>query len=79
VTGETYIAGMRRVTRLIMAETRGYVHPSLDLAPEDLLANWDAINDPAAAQVCTDTMSWSDLNNQVLGLAQASSAAREGR
>ena len=79
VTGETYIAGMRRVTRLVLAETRGYVHPSLDLTPEDLLANWDAISDPAGAQVCTDTMSWSDLNNQVLGLARASAPAREGR
>jgi NAD(P)-dependent dehydrogenase (short-subunit alcohol dehydrogenase family) len=78
VTGEAYIAGMRRVTRLVLAETRGYVHPSLDLTPEHLLANWDAINDPAGQQIRTDTMSWSDANNEVIGLARPGGAARSG-
>jgi NAD(P)-dependent dehydrogenase (short-subunit alcohol dehydrogenase family) len=78
VNGEAYIAGMRRVTRLVLAETHGHVHPSLDLTPEDLLANWDAINDPASLQIRADTMSWSDANNEILGLARPG-AAREGR
>jgi NAD(P)-dependent dehydrogenase (short-subunit alcohol dehydrogenase family) len=70
VNGEAYIAGMRRVTRLVLAETSGYVHPSRELTPEDLLANWDAIDDPAGLQIRADTMSWSDANNEVLGLAR---------
>lgn len=66
VTGETYMSGMRRVTRLFIAETEGYTHPSVDLAPEDLLAHWDTINDMSRQHLCPDTMSWAAMTNRVL-------------
>lgn len=66
VTGEIYMSGMRRVTRLFIAETEGYTHPSVDLEPEDLLAHWDAINDVSRQHLCLDTMSWAAMTNRVL-------------
>ncbi|HEY4022427.1 MAG TPA: SDR family NAD(P)-dependent oxidoreductase [Pseudonocardiaceae bacterium] len=76
VNGETYISGMRRVTRLFLAETPGYVHDGLDLAPEHLLANWDAINDPRTPEVRTDTMSWAAANERHLHLSNTDGSAR---
>jgi len=67
VSGEIYMSGMRRVTRLFIAETDGYTHPSLDLAPEDLLAHWDTINDPSRQHLCPDTASWVAMTNHILG------------
>jgi NAD(P)-dependent dehydrogenase (short-subunit alcohol dehydrogenase family) len=69
-TGETYIAGMRRVTRLFIAETSGYVHPVFDLTPEHLLANWDAISDPSRYALCPDTKTWSDENTRLIAAAK---------
>lgn len=67
-TGETYVSGMRRVTRLFLAETAGYTHSGADLTIEDLLTNWDEIHNPATAVARTDTATWSESNNAVLGL-----------
>lgn len=66
VNGETYISGMRRVTRLFIAETRGYTHPDLGLTPEHLLRNWETINDPSLQALCTDTVAWSAANRRHL-------------
>ncbi len=68
VNGETYVSGMRRVTRLFIAETHGYTHPGLKLAPEQLLEHWDAINDRTRSELCTDTMSWAQANEQQLAV-----------
>jgi hypothetical protein len=43
VTGEIYAAGGGRVARMFVAETQGYA--KADLTPEDVLANWQAIQD----------------------------------
>ncbi|MFE4667509.1 SDR family NAD(P)-dependent oxidoreductase [Streptomyces sp. NPDC056716] len=69
--GETYIGGMRRVTRLFLAETQGYVHPGLDLTPEDLLGHWDTISDTGHHVLCTDTKSWSDANTRHIAAARS--------
>jgi NAD(P)-dependent dehydrogenase (short-subunit alcohol dehydrogenase family) len=76
VNGEAYISGMRRVTRLFIAETRGYAHPELDLTPEHLLANWDAINDLTQQELCTGTSSWARANDRHLRAPEARGSAR---
>ncbi|WBB61260.1 SDR family NAD(P)-dependent oxidoreductase [Streptomyces sp. WMMC500] len=69
VSGETYVSGMRRVTRLFIAETHGYTHPGLDLTPEHLLENWDAISDLGRQDLARDTKSWAATNRRHLGAA----------
>jgi hypothetical protein len=76
VNGETYISGMRRVTRLFVAETRGYTHPGLDLAPEHLLENWAVINDRNEQELCPDTMSWAAANERHLTLTKVHRSAQ---
>lgn len=66
VNGETYVSGMRRVTRLFIAETHGYTHPGLDLTPEHLLENWDELNDLDRQQLAPDTKTWADANSRHL-------------
>jgi hypothetical protein len=65
------MSGMRRTTRLSLAETEGYTHPSLDLTPEDLLAHWPEINDLSRQHLTPDTLTWSADNKKRLhsGLA----------
>jgi NAD(P)-dependent dehydrogenase (short-subunit alcohol dehydrogenase family) len=71
VSGEAYMSGMRRTARLFLAETEGYTHPSLDLAPEELLAHWAEINDVSRQHLTPDTHTWSADNQRRLerGLA----------
>jgi NAD(P)-dependent dehydrogenase (short-subunit alcohol dehydrogenase family) len=45
VTGEVYIAGMRRGARLFIAETAGYTHPGIDLTAEDIVEHWSEVDD----------------------------------
>lgn len=65
--GETYISGSRRLSRIFIGESRGYVHSGLDLTVEDVVANWDRIEDLTDFDVCADTMSWSGRRNESLG------------
>jgi NAD(P)-dependent dehydrogenase (short-subunit alcohol dehydrogenase family) len=66
VNGETIMGGMRRYSRLFVAETQGYVHPDLEVTPEVMAEHWDAIFDPGRAEVATDTASWSERNRQAI-------------
>lgn len=66
VSGEAYMSGMRRTSRLFLAETEGYTHPSLDLTPEDLLAHWKEINDVSSQHLTPDTYTWSADNQKRL-------------
>lgn len=66
VTGRTFVSGMRRVSQLSIVETNGYVHPGVDLTPEDLLDNWSRITDLSQFNEATGTMSWSVSNSQFL-------------
>ena len=51
VQGEVLMAGMRRYSRLFLAETDGYVHDGLDVSPEVLIEQWDTICDPSESRV----------------------------
>jgi NAD(P)-dependent dehydrogenase (short-subunit alcohol dehydrogenase family) len=66
VSGEMFVSGMRRYSRLFIAETEGYVHPADDLTPEDIVEHWDAIVDEDNAVPVPDTMTWSDRNTRGL-------------
>lgn len=70
VSGEAYVAGMRRSARLFIAETEGYTHPSNDLTPEALLAHWDQINDVARQNLAPDTHTWAALNAERIAAAE---------
>lgn len=67
VNGETYVAGMRRYSRLVVAETVGFTSQSQTITPEDVLANWDSINDMSEFNVATDTNSYSNTYEQLRG------------
>jgi hypothetical protein len=58
VSGEIYTAGAGRFARLFVGSTPGVV---VDGAPtvEDVVARWDAINDPTGFEVPADLMAWS--------------------
>src|SRR5208283_5146053 len=62
VQGEVLMAGMRRYSRLFVAETDGYVHDGLELSPEQLAERWDTICDPFAHETVEGTESWSARN-----------------
>jgi NAD(P)-dependent dehydrogenase (short-subunit alcohol dehydrogenase family) len=67
VTGQAFVAGMRRQASLYISETEGYVHPSLDgLTPEVLRDHWDEIADPASGAVVSDTTSWIERNSRIV-------------
>jgi NAD(P)-dependent dehydrogenase (short-subunit alcohol dehydrogenase family) len=72
VNGEAYMTGMRRTTRLFIAETDGYTATSADLAPEDLLAHWDEVNDVSRQTLARDTHSWAVSNDKRIAAADAS-------
>jgi NAD(P)-dependent dehydrogenase (short-subunit alcohol dehydrogenase family) len=59
-SGETFNAGMRRFSRFVIAESDGYVHPSADVSPEEVLGHWAQVMDVSDFRVVTDTMSWSE-------------------
>jgi len=62
VQGEVLMAGMRRYSRLFLAETDGYVHDGLDVSPELLAERWDTICDPFDHETFESTESWSARN-----------------
>ncbi|WP_072801572.1 SDR family NAD(P)-dependent oxidoreductase [Rhodococcoides yunnanense] len=59
VNGESYVSGMRRASRMFLGESDGYVHPSLDLTPEDILEHWSEISDNGAEAAVSDVMKFS--------------------
>lgn len=65
------MTGMRRSTRMFIAETEGYAHPSNELTPEDLLAHWDQINDVSRQNLAPDTRTWAALNHERIAAAEA--------
>jgi NAD(P)-dependent dehydrogenase (short-subunit alcohol dehydrogenase family) len=69
VTGEIYLAGMRRVARIVLSEAHGYVHPGLDLTPEAVVENWALINDASDAAVMPDTLTWVGQHQAVIDAA----------
>ena len=59
VQGEVLMAGMRRFSRLLLAETDGYVHDGLDVSPELLAERWDTICDPSGHEIAVEgTEGW---------------------
>ena len=68
VTGEIYAAGAGRFARIFIASTPGYLHADGAPTPEDVAANWTAINDEAGYDVPADLMAWSAVFTAHLGL-----------
>ena len=65
-TGVTYLGGMRRMSRLFIAENEGYTHDDLDLSPEDVLGHWPQIADHERYGVQTGTLDESIYMSQFL-------------
>jgi hypothetical protein len=60
VSGEIYVAGAGRFSRLFIASTEGYVHPQPEqLTIEAVAGNWGAINDENGYYTPADLMDWS--------------------
>lgn len=59
VSGETYVAGAGRFSRLFIASTQGYVEPEGLPTVEDVAAHWAEINDEKEYYVPDDLMAWS--------------------
>jgi NAD(P)-dependent dehydrogenase (short-subunit alcohol dehydrogenase family) len=59
VSGEIYAAGAGRFTRIFIAATEGYVHPSPAPTIEDVADHWAEINDETGYSVPADLASWS--------------------
>lgn len=57
-SGEIYVAGGRRFSRIFIAATNGYVQAEGEPTPEDVAANWSAINDEAGYYVPMDLPAW---------------------
>jgi len=66
VQGEILMAGMRRYSRLFLAETDGYVHDGLDVSPELLIEQWDAICDPGDHATVESTNGWVARNSRAI-------------
>ena len=66
VQGEILMAGMRRYSRLFLAETDGYVHDGLDVSPELLIEKWDTISDPSDHETVESTDSWVARNGRAI-------------
>jgi NAD(P)-dependent dehydrogenase (short-subunit alcohol dehydrogenase family) len=66
VQGEVFTAGMRRYSRLFVAETGGYVHEGLDVSPELLAERWDTICDARDCEIVEGTESWVVRNTQAI-------------
>ncbi len=62
VQGEVLVAGMRRYSRLFLAETDGYVHDGLDVSPELLAERWNTVCDPCDHEAVKSTEDWSARN-----------------
>jgi NAD(P)-dependent dehydrogenase (short-subunit alcohol dehydrogenase family) len=59
VSGEMYAAGAGRFSRLFIASTEGYVHPTPVPTIEDVAQHWATINDETGYFVPADLRSWS--------------------
>ncbi len=59
VTGEIYAAGFGRFSRIFIASTEGYVHPTSEPTIEDVADHWATINDEHGYYVPADLMAWS--------------------
>ena len=66
VQGEILMAGMRRYSRLFLAETDGYVHDGLDVSPELLMEQWDNICDSRQHETVESTDSWVVRNSRAI-------------
>ncbi len=66
VQGEILMAGMRRYSRLFLAETDGYVHDGLDVSPELLIEQWDTICDSRDHETVESTDSWVARNSRAI-------------
>ena len=66
VQGEILMAGMRRYSRLFLAETDGYVHDGLDVSPELLIERWDTICDSRDHETVKSTDSWVARNSRAI-------------
>jgi NAD(P)-dependent dehydrogenase (short-subunit alcohol dehydrogenase family) len=64
VSGEVFVAGMRRYSRIFIGETDGYVHPDVQVCIEDVACNWDAVMNPAAYFVADDMRHWIAINEE---------------
>jgi NAD(P)-dependent dehydrogenase (short-subunit alcohol dehydrogenase family) len=62
VSGETLLSGGRRHARVFVAETEGYVHPGVDITPEDVVEHWARIMDESDHYVPVDTNTWMNEN-----------------
>ncbi|ALJ21961.1 SDR family NAD(P)-dependent oxidoreductase [Microbacterium sp. No. 7] len=59
VSGEIYVAGARRFSRMFLGVTRGYLHEGEgDPGIEDIAAHWDEVNDRADYYVPTSLDDW---------------------
>jgi len=58
VQGEVLMAGMRRYSRLFLAETDGFVLEGLEVSPELLAERWDIICDSLGHETVENTESW---------------------
>jgi NAD(P)-dependent dehydrogenase (short-subunit alcohol dehydrogenase family) len=60
VSGEIYVAGAGRFSRIFLAATEGYVHDRSDQPTiEDVADHWAAINDEDGYYVPADLLDWS--------------------
>ena len=66
VQGEVLMAGMRRYSRLFLAETDGYVHNGLNVSPELLMEKWDTICDSRDHETVESTDSWVARNSRAI-------------
>ena len=66
VRGEVLMAGMRRYSRLFLAETEGYVHDGLDVSPELLAERWETICDPRDHDTVESTDGWVARNSRAI-------------
>ena len=58
VSGEIYVAGAGRFSRLFIGATQGYLHDGDAPAPEDIAANWSTVNDESDYYVPGDLPAW---------------------
>jgi NAD(P)-dependent dehydrogenase (short-subunit alcohol dehydrogenase family) len=58
VSGEIYVAGTGRFSRLFIAATEGYLHADGSPTPEDVVNNWATINDESGYYVPADLPAW---------------------
>jgi NAD(P)-dependent dehydrogenase (short-subunit alcohol dehydrogenase family) len=71
VQGEVLMAGMRRYSRVFLAETDGYVHDGLDVTPEVLVERWDTVCDASANEILGGTEGWSARNDRAIAAGTA--------